>query len=324
MEHIEEAGIHSGDSACALPPITLGSADLLQDPRGHREAGRADRRARADERPVRDQGRHPLRDRGQPAGQSRTVPFVSKATAVQLAKAAARIAVGETIADLRAAGVLPATGDGTDLPDGRADRGQGGGAALPPVPHRRGPRRRHRARAGDEVHRRGHGPRRRVRDGVREVAGRRLRLAADRGHGVRLAGQPGQARRRSSRSSGWPTSASAVLATVGHRAGAAPQRGRSARWSASSATARATCVERILAGGRRHRRQHAVRLARATAGRGSTATRSARRPSPPASRASPPCRAWPPRCRASRRCARGDIGVRSLQEVHAALTGGRP
>ena len=33
MEHIEEAGIHSGDSACALPPITLGSADLLEDPR---------------------------------------------------------------------------------------------------------------------------------------------------------------------------------------------------------------------------------------------------------------------------------------------------
>jgi carbamoyl-phosphate synthase large subunit len=48
---------------------------------------------------------------------SRTVPFVSKATAVQLAKAAARIAVGETIASLRGAGVLPATGDGTDLPE---------------------------------------------------------------------------------------------------------------------------------------------------------------------------------------------------------------
>jgi carbamoyl-phosphate synthase large subunit len=48
---------------------------------------------------------------------SRTVPFVSKATAVQLAKAAARIAVGESIADLRAAGVLPPTGDGADLPE---------------------------------------------------------------------------------------------------------------------------------------------------------------------------------------------------------------
>jgi carbamoyl-phosphate synthase large subunit len=48
---------------------------------------------------------------------SRTVPFVSKATAVQLAKAAARVAVGATIAELRAEGLLPASGDGGDLPD---------------------------------------------------------------------------------------------------------------------------------------------------------------------------------------------------------------
>jgi carbamoyl-phosphate synthase large subunit len=48
---------------------------------------------------------------------SRTVPFVSKATAVPLAKAAARIATGSSIADLRAEGLLPASGDGGDLPD---------------------------------------------------------------------------------------------------------------------------------------------------------------------------------------------------------------
>src|SRR5690606_15418059 len=47
---------------------------------------------------------------------SRTVPFVSKATATPLAKAAARIMLGESITDLRAAGVLPATGDGGRLP----------------------------------------------------------------------------------------------------------------------------------------------------------------------------------------------------------------
>jgi carbamoyl-phosphate synthase large subunit len=47
---------------------------------------------------------------------SRTVPFVSKATAVPLAKAAARIALGASIAELRAEGLLPATGDGGDLP----------------------------------------------------------------------------------------------------------------------------------------------------------------------------------------------------------------
>ncbi len=36
MEHIEEAGIHSGDSACALPPITLGQRVHRADPRVHR------------------------------------------------------------------------------------------------------------------------------------------------------------------------------------------------------------------------------------------------------------------------------------------------
>src|SRR5262249_60842666 len=49
---------------------------------------------------------------------SRTVPFVSKATAVPLAKAAARVMLGATIADLRAEGILPADGDGGDPPAG--------------------------------------------------------------------------------------------------------------------------------------------------------------------------------------------------------------
>ncbi len=47
---------------------------------------------------------------------SRTVPFVSKATAVPLAKAAARIALGATIAELRKEGLLPADGDGGYAP----------------------------------------------------------------------------------------------------------------------------------------------------------------------------------------------------------------
>ena len=51
---------------------------------------------------------------------SRTVPFVSKATGVPLAKAAARIAVGESIAGLRVSGLLPAIGDGAELPVGAA------------------------------------------------------------------------------------------------------------------------------------------------------------------------------------------------------------
>ena len=106
MEHIEEAGIHSGDSACALPPITLGRRDIA--------TVRASTRAIA--RGVGVRGL--LNVQYALAGDvlyvleanpraSRTVPFVSKATAVPLAKAAARIALGATIAELRAEGLLP-------------------------------------------------------------------------------------------------------------------------------------------------------------------------------------------------------------------------
>jgi carbamoyl-phosphate synthase large subunit len=113
MEHIEEAGIHSGDSACALPPITLGRADM-------------ERIRRSTEAIARGVGVLGLLNvqyamasdvlyvlEANPRA-SRTVPFVAKATGVPLAKAAARIALGETVAELRAAGILPATGDAAD------------------------------------------------------------------------------------------------------------------------------------------------------------------------------------------------------------------
>ena len=67
MEHIEEAGIHSGDSACTLPPGDPRRRRAGAGPRGHPQAGRGHRRARPDERPVRPGPGHPLRPRGQPA-----------------------------------------------------------------------------------------------------------------------------------------------------------------------------------------------------------------------------------------------------------------
>ncbi|MDQ4037071.1 MAG: carbamoyl-phosphate synthase large subunit [Actinomycetota bacterium] len=114
MEHIEEAGIHSGDSSCALPPITLGSSELARI--------RASTEAIAAGVGVRGllNVQYALKDdllyvlEANPRA-SRTVPFVSKATAVPLAKAAARISVGDSIAALRLGGLLPA-GDGSDLP----------------------------------------------------------------------------------------------------------------------------------------------------------------------------------------------------------------
>ena len=68
---------------------------------------------------------------------SRTVPFVSKATAIPLAKACARIMLGASISQLREEGMLAPTGDGGHRAAERPDRGQGGRAAVPPVPHGR-------------------------------------------------------------------------------------------------------------------------------------------------------------------------------------------
>ncbi len=115
MEHIEEAGIHSGDSACALPPITLGKEDISRI--------RSSTKALAREIGVLGliNVQYALAAgvlyvlEANPRA-SRTVPFVSKATAVPLAKAAARVMLGTSIARLRADGMLPASGDGGDLP----------------------------------------------------------------------------------------------------------------------------------------------------------------------------------------------------------------
>ncbi|HEX6148921.1 carbamoyl-phosphate synthase large subunit [Nocardioides sp.] len=115
MEHIEEAGIHSGDSSCVLPPITLGDSEI----RTIREATEAIARGVGVRGLINIQfalGSDVLYVLEANPRASRTVPFVSKATAVPLAKAAARVMLGESIASLRAAGVLAAHGDGGDLP----------------------------------------------------------------------------------------------------------------------------------------------------------------------------------------------------------------
>ncbi|MFZ2239100.1 MAG: carbamoyl-phosphate synthase large subunit [Gordonia amarae] len=117
MEHIEEAGIHSGDSACALPPVTLGRADL-QMVRESTEAlakGIGVKGLLNVQYALKDDILYVLE--ANPRA-SRTVPFVSKATAVPLAKACARVMLGSSIAQLREQGILPATGDGGEAPVG--------------------------------------------------------------------------------------------------------------------------------------------------------------------------------------------------------------
>jgi carbamoyl-phosphate synthase large subunit len=113
MEHIEEAGVHSGDSACVIPSISLDKEQLKQI----REAtGKI-----AKDVGVRGLINIQFAISGNPKKlyvleanprASRTVPFVAKATGIALAKAAALISTGVTIADLRKENVLPASGDG--------------------------------------------------------------------------------------------------------------------------------------------------------------------------------------------------------------------
>jgi carbamoyl-phosphate synthase large subunit len=114
MEHIEQAGVHSGDSACTLPPVTLSSADI-------------DRVRTATLAIARGVGVQGLLNVQFAIGAgilyvleanpraSRTVPFVSKALGIPLAKAASRIMMGTTVAELIAEGLLPAN-DGSRVP----------------------------------------------------------------------------------------------------------------------------------------------------------------------------------------------------------------
>lgn len=115
MEHIEEAGIHSGDSACTLPPITLGPdvIEQVKEATYKIAAGVGVRGLINIQFAVASEILYVIE--ANPRA-SRTVPFVSKATGVQMAKAAALIGTGKTIADLKSEGYLPATMDGATLP----------------------------------------------------------------------------------------------------------------------------------------------------------------------------------------------------------------
>jgi carbamoyl-phosphate synthase large subunit len=111
LEHIEEAGVHSGDSACAIPPPTLAREVVEAIERSTRRFAEA----------LGVQGlinvQYAVKDGAVSVLEvnpraSRTVPFIAKATGVPLAKVAARVMLGATLDELRAEGLLgePATG----------------------------------------------------------------------------------------------------------------------------------------------------------------------------------------------------------------------
>jgi carbamoyl-phosphate synthase large subunit len=114
MEHIEQAGIHSGDSSCVVPPYQLDARHIETI----RDAARRIARALGvvglmnAQFAVKDDVVHVLEVNPRA---SRTVPYLSKATGVPLAKVAARLMMGRTLAelgladDLRVAGVFVKT-----------------------------------------------------------------------------------------------------------------------------------------------------------------------------------------------------------------------
>jgi len=107
MEHIEEAGVHSGDSSCAIPPSTLSDEELDEIERITRAlASRLQVRGLMNlQLAVKDERIWVLE--ANPRA-SRTVPFVSKATGVPLAKVAALVMVGRTLSELADEGLVPA------------------------------------------------------------------------------------------------------------------------------------------------------------------------------------------------------------------------
>lgn len=106
MEHIEEAGIHSGDSSCTLPPVTLGHAQIQQVREATEKiAAGVGVRGLLNVQFAIAQGQLYVIEANPRA--SRTVPFVSKALGLPLAKAASRVMAGETIASLIESGFLP-------------------------------------------------------------------------------------------------------------------------------------------------------------------------------------------------------------------------
>lgn len=115
MEHIEEAGVHSGDSSCTLPPVTLGRDQIARvcEATGKIAEGIGVRGLLNVQFAI---GAGVLYVLEANPRASRTVPFVSKALGIPLAKAAARLMAGESIAELIADGLLPAR-DGSVIPE---------------------------------------------------------------------------------------------------------------------------------------------------------------------------------------------------------------
>jgi carbamoyl-phosphate synthase large subunit len=182
MEHIEEAGIHSGDSACSLPVHSLGP-DIVAE---------LERQTVALAKALNVGGlmnvQYAIKDgeiyvlEVNPRA-SRTVPFVAKTDRARRSPRSPR-------ASWRAKSSPTSCLRHARRPRAQPHRGQGSGVPVLEVP-----RRRHAARPGNALDRRGHGPRPRLRRGLRQGAARRRRGTAEIGRRVHL----GQGQRQGTR-----------------------------------------------------------------------------------------------------------------------------
>ncbi len=320
MEHIEEAGIHSGDS---LVHAAAGHPRCRTSSSGCASRRSSWRRASACAGLMNVQfalAQDILYVLEANPRASRTVPFVAKATGVPLAKAAARIMLGATIAELRAEGVLPRARRRRPDAGARTDVGQGGGAAVQAVPHQGGARRRQPARPRDALHRRGHGHRHRLRPrrSPRAQLGAISGLPTQ-GNGVRVGRQPRQAGHDlPGQAAGRPR--------LPHRVDRrAPQTccgatGSRPRWCASTPSAAPRASDRSSTGSTPARSTWSSTPRAGRARRpGPTATPSGRRRRRWTSRSSPRCSSSRAAVQAIEAVITGDLDVTSLQDHAAAL-----
>ena len=216
MQHVEEAGVHSGDSSCVLPAQSLTLANALEVEHIVKRlapalgvVGLLNIQLAIADSTVYVLEANPRA--------SRTVPFASKAIGINLVEAACKLAAGQKLRDLALADAAAAAG-----------QRQGRGAAVRPLP-----RRRPGARPRDALDRRGDGERLRPADRVREGRARRRPPAAASRHGVPLGQRHRQAERRARSPPRSPVSASSSSRPTARRGRCAPPGSRWGRWRRS-------------------------------------------------------------------------------------------
>ena len=299
MQHVEEAGVHSGDSACVIPAMSLGPEMLDQVQEATEKlALRLGVVGLINIQFAVSSDEDLFVIEANPRA-SRTVPFVSKAVGVPLAKVACRLMLGERLADM-------------DLPLSRLGAGNLKHVSVKEavLPFDRFPRADALLGPGDEVDRRGDGGRRRLPGGVRQGAGGRRRSAPGRGRRLHLGDRHGQAGSDSACGRRFTTSASASTRPAAPRA-------RSAAWacrsSGSRRSARARRTSWTTSTPAKSTSSSTRRPARA---RARTGGRSGAPPWDGESRASRPSRPPSAAQRAILARRKGEVEVRSLQELH--------